>query len=172
MPGGRQRRLHSLSATPPAREDEEPLAETSTRRTRTGRPRGRPRMRPTPRAPSPEEDQVAASGYEGDQGAPAGDEDDQAATAGGFAMSGHEEAATAGGFAMSGHKEAATVGGSSSSGGSTVYLHGPSTLPRRPIPVHQRPMIRPVGDGYVTIHVFSTCSYDMLTIKMETNNSS
>jgi len=87
---------------------------------------------------------VAASRDEGDQGAAAGDEDDQAATA----------------------------GGSSSSSGSTVYLRGPSTLPRRPIPVHQRPMIRPVGDGYVTIHVFSTCSYDMLTIKMETNNSS
>ena len=158
MPGGRQRRLHSLYATPPAQEDEEPLVETSTRRTRTGCPRGRPRTRPTPRAPSLEEDQVVASGDEGDQVAAAGDEDDQAATAGGSASSGHEEAATA--------------GGSSSSGGSTVYLRGPSTLPRRPIPVHQRPMIRPVGDGYITIHVFSTCSYDMLTIKMETNNSS
>ena len=111
-----------------------------------------------PRAPSPEEDQVAASEDEGDQGAAAGDEDDQAATVGGSALSSHEEAATA--------------GGSSSSGVSTVYLHGPSTLPWRPIPVHQRPMIRPAGDGYVTIHVFSTCSYDMLTIKMETNNSS
>jgi len=76
MPGGRQRRLDSLYATPPAQEDEEPPAETSTRRTRTGRPCGRSRMRPTPRAPSPEEDQVAASGDEGDQGAVAGDEDD------------------------------------------------------------------------------------------------
>ena len=158
MPGGRQRRLHSLYVTPPAQEDEEPPAETSTRRTRTGRPRGRPRTRPTPRAPSPEEDQVVASGDEGGQGAAVGDEDDQVATAGGSASSGH--------------KEAATAGGSSSSGGSTVYLRGPSTLPRRPIPVHQRLVIRPVGDGYVTIHVFSTCSYDMLTIKMETNNSS
>ena len=144
MPGGRQRRLDSLYVTPPAQEDEEPLAETSTRRTRIGRPRGCPRTRPTPHAPSPEEDQVAAFGDEGDQGVAAGDKDDQAATA----------------------------GGSSSSGGSTVYLRGPSTLPRRPIPVHQRLMIRPVGDGYITIHVFSTCSYDMLTIKMETNNSS
>ena len=158
MPGGRQRRLHLLYATPPAQEDEEPPAETSTRRTRTGRPCGRSRTRPTPRAPSPEEDQVAASGDEGDQGAAAGDEDDQAGTARGSASSGHEDAVTA--------------GGSSSSGGSTVYLRGPSTLPRRPIPVHQRLVIRPVGDGYVTIHVFSTCSYDMLTIKMETNNSS
>ena len=101
---------------------------------------------------------MAASGDEGDQGAAVGDEDDQVATAWCSASSGHEEAAIA--------------GGSSSSGGSTVYLRGPSTLPRRPIPVHQRSMIRPVGDGYVTIHVFSTCSYDMLTIKMETNNSS
>ena len=101
---------------------------------------------------------MAASGDEGEQGAATGDEDDQAATTGGSASSGHEEAATA--------------GGSSSSSASTVYLHGPSTLLRRPILVHQRPMIRPVGDGYVTIHVFSTCSYDMLTIKMETNNSS
>jgi len=158
MPGGRQRRLQSLYTTPPAQEDEEPPAEMSTRRTRTGRPRGRPRTRPTPRASSPEEDQVAASGDEGNQGAAVGDKDDQAATAGGSASSGHEEAAIA--------------GGSSSSGGSTVYLRRPSTRPRRPIPVHQRPMIRPVGDGYVTIHVFSTCSYDMLTIKMETNNSS
>jgi len=158
MPRGRQRLIHSLYATPPAQEDEEPPAETSTRRTRTGHHRGCPRTRPTPRAPLPEEDQVAASRDEGNQGAAAGDEDDQAATAGGSASSGHEEAATA--------------GGSSSSGGSTVYLRGPSTLLRRPIPVHQRPVIRPVGDGYVTIHVFSTCSYDMLTIKMETNNSS
>ena len=101
---------------------------------------------------------MVASRDEGNQGAAAGDEDDQAATAGGSASSGHEEAAT--------------IGGSSSSGGSTVYLRGPSTLPRRPIPVHQRPVIRPMGDGYVTIHVFSTCSYDMLTIKIETNNSS
>jgi len=66
MPGGRQRRLHSLYATPPAQEDEEPPAETSMRRTRTGRPHGHPRTRPTPRAPLPEEDQVAASGDEGD----------------------------------------------------------------------------------------------------------
>jgi len=66
MPGGRQRHLHSLYATPPAQEDEEPPAKTSTRRTRTGHPRGHPRTRPTPRASSPEEDQVAASGDEGD----------------------------------------------------------------------------------------------------------
>ena len=101
---------------------------------------------------------MAASGDEGNQGAATWDEDDQAATAGGSASSGHEEAAT--------------VGGSSSSSGSTVYLRGPLNLLRRPIPIHQRPVIQPVGDGYVTIHVFSTCSYDMLTIKMETNNSS
>ena len=96
---------------------------------------------------------MAAFEDEGDQGVAAGDEDDQAATAGGSALSGHEEAAT--------------VGGSSSYGGSNIYLRGPSTLPRRSILVHQRPVIRPVGDGYVTIHVFSTCSYDMLTIKMD-----
>ena len=101
---------------------------------------------------------MVASGDEGDQGAATGDEDDQATTVGSSASSGHEEVATA--------------GGPSSSGGSTVYLRGPSTLLWRLIPVHQRPVIRPVGDGYVTIHVFSTCSYDMLTIKMETNNSS
>jgi len=66
MPGGRQRRLDSLYATPTAQEDEEPPVETLTRRTRIGRPCGHPRTRPTPCAPSPEEDQVAASGDEGD----------------------------------------------------------------------------------------------------------
>ena len=123
MPGGRQRLIHSLYATPPTQEDEEPPAETSMRRTRTSRPHSRSRMRPMPRAPSPKEDQVAASGDEGDQ------------------------ATTAGGSISSGHEEAATAGGSSSSGGSTVYLRGPSTLLRRPIPVHQRPVIRPVATG-------------------------
>ena len=40
----------------------------------------------------------------------------------------------------------ATAGGSTSSSVSTVYLHGPAKLPRRPIPEAARPLITPYGD--------------------------
>jgi len=40
----------------------------------------------------------------------------------------------------------ATAGGSTSSGVSTVYLRGPTKLPRRPIPEAARPLITPYGD--------------------------
>ena len=40
--------------------------------------------------------------------------------------------------------EEETGGTSSSSTG--VWLRGPSTLPRRPIPLERRPLIRPNGD--------------------------
>jgi hypothetical protein len=39
--------------------------------------------------------------------------------------------------------------GSAASGGSTPYLRGPASLPARPIPLHQRPVIRPVGQRYM-----------------------
>ena len=57
-----------------------------------------------------------------------------------------------------------TASGSTSSG---VYLRGPSQLPARPIPLHRRPVIRPSGDKYY----FTTISYDMLNIELETNHS-
>ena len=38
------------------------------------------------------------------------------------------------------------IGGTSSSTSSRVWLRGPSTLPRRPIPHERRPLIRPDGD--------------------------
>jgi hypothetical protein len=39
--------------------------------------------------------------------------------------------------------------GSAASGASTPYLRGPASLPARPIPLHQRPVIRPVGQRYM-----------------------
>ena len=38
------------------------------------------------------------------------------------------------------------TGGTSSSTSSRVWLRGPSTLPRRLIPLERRPLIRPDGD--------------------------
>ena len=38
------------------------------------------------------------------------------------------------------------IGGTSSSTSSRVWLRGPSTLLRRPIPLERRPLIRPDGD--------------------------
>ena len=38
------------------------------------------------------------------------------------------------------------TGGTSSSSSSCVWLRGPSTLPRRPIPLERHPLIRPDGD--------------------------
>jgi len=38
------------------------------------------------------------------------------------------------------------IGGTSSFTSSRVWLRGPSTLPRRPIPLERRPLIRPDGD--------------------------
>ena len=38
------------------------------------------------------------------------------------------------------------TGGTSSSTSSRVWLRGPSTLPRRPIPLERRPLIRLNGD--------------------------
>ena len=38
------------------------------------------------------------------------------------------------------------TGGTSSSNSSRVWLQGPSTLLRRPIPLERRPLIRPDGD--------------------------
>ena len=61
------------------------------------------------------------------------------------------EHADAGGSSSTSGDEAttgdeATVGGSTSSGVSTVYLRGPTKLPRRPIPEAARPLITPYGD--------------------------
>jgi hypothetical protein len=39
--------------------------------------------------------------------------------------------------------------GSAASGVSTPYLRGPASLPPRPIPRHQRPVIHPVGQRYM-----------------------
>jgi hypothetical protein len=44
---------------------------------------------------------------------------------------------------------AAADEGSAASGASTPYLRGPASLPARPIPLHQRPVIRPVGQRYM-----------------------
>ena len=38
------------------------------------------------------------------------------------------------------------TGGTSSSTSSRVWLRCPSTLPRRPIPLERRPLIRPDGE--------------------------
>ena len=61
------------------------------------------------------------------------------------------EHADAGGSSSTSGDEAtvgdeATAGGSTSSGVSTVYLRGPTKLPRRPIPEAARPLITPYGD--------------------------
>ena len=42
-------------------------------------------------------------------------------------------------------EEEEAAGGSASSGSSGVWLRGPSTLPRRPIPRERRPLIQPTG---------------------------
>ena len=42
-------------------------------------------------------------------------------------------------------EEEEEAGGSASSSSSGVWLRGPSTLPRRPIPLERRPLIRPTG---------------------------
>jgi hypothetical protein len=39
--------------------------------------------------------------------------------------------------------------GSAATGESTPYLRGPASLPARPIPRHQRPVIRPIGQRYM-----------------------
>ena len=49
----------------------------------------------------------------------------------------------------------AEAGGSNSTGTSGVYQRGPASLPERPIPEALRPVIRPVGQKYVTFTFFS-----------------
>ena len=45
-----------------------------------------------------------------------------------------------------GVEEEEDTGGTSSSTSSRVWLRGPSTLSRRPIPLERLPLIRPDGD--------------------------
>jgi len=52
-------------------------------------------------------------------------------------------------------EQEAEAGGSSSTGTSGVYQRGPASLPERPIPEALRPVIRPVGQKYVTFTFFS-----------------
>jgi hypothetical protein len=60
----------------------------------------------------------------------------------------------------------ATPGETPSSGSSKVYSHGPSSLISAPLAPSRHPMIQPCGEKYVTNVVFTTCSYDMLKIKL------
>jgi len=64
-------------------------------------------------------------------------------------------------------EQEAEAGGSSSTGTSGVYQRGLGSLPERPIPEALRPVIRPVGQKYVTFIFFAT-TYDRIT--METNS--
>jgi hypothetical protein len=42
--------------------------------------------------------------------------------------------------------EGATLGDSTASGSLSVYLRGPASLPKRPIPLERRPVIQPEGE--------------------------
>ena len=64
-------------------------------------------------------------------------------------------------------EQEAEAGGSSSTATSGVYQRGAARLPDRPIPEALRPVIRPVGQKYVTFIFFAT-TYDRIT--METNS--
>ena len=64
------------------------------------------------------------------------------------------------------------IGGTSSSSMSRVWLRGPSTLPRRLIPLERRPLIRHDGDKLVTLYVITNFSFDMFKIIIEINNLS
>ena len=62
--------------------------------------------------------------------------------------------------------------GTSSSTSSRVWLRGPSTLPRRLIPLERRPLIRHDGDKLVTLYVITNFLFDMFKIIIVTNNLS
>ena len=162
MPGGGrragsrpQRQVASLYQS----RDADDGAEPSVRRTRSRR--ARTREEPPPRTPPGDEDDDHQRGGEDDDHQRGGEDDDhqQGGEDDDHQQGGEDDGETTGG------------GGSSSSGTRKVYLRGPSRLQAMPLP-HQRPVIRPNGNKYVTMYICTISSYDIFKLKPHTSNYS